>query len=190
MISYSELLLNFLEPVEELRPDEGIYRLKFKVQAVGKAAPVDLELDILKLTGLLENWDNRIDLTWDNVLELGDVLGKALLPKPLDEILLQHLPKTGSDEGLRLRLILTYPFTNYPWEYLLINDTGGETTANHFLGLRRNISIVRHQENRRPAGKLAPARAPTKLVVALASPKLFQPVLNLSEKSTRSSKPQ
>jgi tetratricopeptide (TPR) repeat protein len=96
-------------------------------------------------------------------------------------VLLQNLPHPDDDRGLRIRLILRYPLANFPWEYVLVNDTGGEATANHFLGLRRNVSIVRHQENRAPSAAIAPASQPTKLVVALASPDTVQPVLQLDQ---------
>jgi hypothetical protein len=182
-MNYSnELIVDTLDYSEvEDEQDESI--LQFRVRMIGKGVEATSGLNLTKIDRLLADWDSR-DLTWENVMEVGHILGNALFQENLRGILLQNLPRTGSEDGLRVRLILKYPLTNYPFEYLLINDTGGETTANHFLGLRPNLSIVRHQDNEaRPAGQ-PPAAFPVKMLAALASPVSFQPVLDLSKERT------
>jgi hypothetical protein len=182
-MNYSnELIVDTLDYSEvEDEQDESI--LQFRVRMIGKGVEATSGLNLTKIDRLLADWDSR-DLTWENVMEVGHLIGNALFQEPLRQVLLQNLPKTGSEDGLRIRLLLKYPLTNYPFEYLLINDTGGETTANHFLGLRPNVSIVRHQDNQTPPSSQPPAAFPVKMVAALASPAGFQPILDLSKERT------
>jgi hypothetical protein len=178
-MNYTELILDTLD-YEILTDENNNVLLKYRVRAVGTSVEATCDLNLTHIDNLLDNWDNREDLTWESVMEVGHVLGGSLFGESLREILVRRLPNSDSDEGLRVRLNIQYPLTNYPFEYILINDTGGETTANHFLGLRRNISIVRHQGNQAPPTHQPKAIPPTKIVVALASPKSFPPVLDLS----------
>jgi len=181
-MNYTELLIDTLDYSEGSNDLEDTI-LQFKVRLVGTGVDAFCGLNLSKIDKILTNWDNR-DLTWENVMEVGHLLGNALFQDPIRQVLLQRMPKPGSDDGLRIRLFLQYPLTNYPFEYLLINDTGGETTANHFLALRPNLSIVRHQNNQAPPSMLSPGTYPVKMVVALASPTTFPPVLDLSKERT------
>jgi hypothetical protein len=138
-------------------------------------APVPTEYDAREMRKRLRELEARA-LDWTGVIRLGAWLGEILLPPPVRELLLQALARVeAKEEDLRIRLVLEGPLHNIPWETVLLNRGGGETTQLDFLGLMPTVSIVRHQAMKMSAWDVA-AGMPAKMVVGLASPAGYAPL--------------
>ena len=109
------------------------------------------------------------------LLALGKTLGMLLLPPPAElgqpgvhPIIVQSLQAIPAEDGLRMRLRLPAELAALPWEYLVLERNGNDTTLS-FLLLDPRIALVRHEPL--PAADPAPhAGGPLRLVAALASP--------------------
>ncbi len=108
------------------------------------------------------------------MIELGEELGRALFPPRVRSFLSASLNRLGSDEGLRIRLMLdTYGLAELPWEYVYLPLTGvpgNRRGPEGFLTLNRRVSLVRYESQE---GALVPIDAgvsPLRLVALLASP--------------------
>jgi hypothetical protein len=105
-------------------------------------------------------------------MELGDLLGKLLLPDHAREMYRRSLAWLRPDEGLRLRLRLPRALSDLPWEYMYVQDLRGERTPSNFLALNSCVSIVRHEALEIPARWFVPG-ARRRVLVAMATPEPF-----------------
>jgi hypothetical protein len=169
--------------VQEVKA-EGTKWITFKVQVPRSPAGeitsgVDSKYDSREIRQLVGKWDSR-QPDWLYAIQIGHVLAGILFPEPVRELLVRSRDIIkGQGKRLRLRLMLEGALHNLPWEYVLLNQGGGEATPTDFLGLSPDISIVRHQAATIPAWDVT-AELPALLVAALASPE-GPPELNLAK---------
>lgn len=121
------------------------------------------------------------DLSSAKLREYGKSLGELMLPPYARGLFERSLARLHDDQGLRIRLHLIPELETLPWEYALVQITGGESTACDFLALeaRGRISIVRHIMIAQPAEAFR-SGAKRRVVVAMASPKEY-PRLKLED---------
>jgi len=82
------------------------------------------------------------------------------------------LNRLGGQEGLRLRLRLPDELSDFPWEYMYIQDIRGERTSSSFLALDPRISIVPDMAiSVPPDGFGAPSLR--RILVGIASPEPY-----------------
>lgn len=114
------------------------------------------------------------DLTPAELKEYGKSLGELMLPPYARRLYERSLARLHDDQGLRIRLHLIPELETLPWEYALVQSTGGESNATDFLALNAGgrISIVRHVMIAQPAESFrsGPRR---RVVVAMASPRPY-----------------
>jgi hypothetical protein len=109
-------------------------------------------------------------------LALGRRLGELLLTTEIRNRLAQALAAAGGhpsgEIGVRLRLALAGELQRVPWEFMTMNMSGGELTAQDFLALHPKLSIVRDppQLDSLPTDKTFPDTA-VRMFVAMASPR-------------------
>lgn len=169
--------------VQEIKA-EGTKWVSFKVQVARSpageiASPIDAKYDARAMRQLVGGWDTR-QPDWPAAIQVGHILAETLLPGPVRELLVRSRDSVrAQSKGLRLRLVLEGALHNIPWEYILLNQAGGEATPTDFLALAPDISIVRHQAATIPAWDVK-AELPARLVAALASPS-GPPALDLAK---------
>jgi CHAT domain len=132
--------------------------------------PRPCELDIRTLDDLKDKASSA-DADWNDARTLGEALSRVLLPPDVWNVLESRIAQaTAEKEGIRVRLTLSGSELNkWPWEFILFNRAGGENKVSDFLALMPNLSIVRHNATALPAWRVE-AKAPVKVVVAIASP--------------------
>jgi len=122
-------------------------------------------------------------------IKLGTRLGDLLLPPHTRELFSKSYEWLNADEGLRLRLRLPPDLSDLPWEYVYLEDSGGNLPVTGFIALNPRISIVRHEalelravdltgEAQRAEGTewLSPAQPldRRRVVIAMATPHPFK----------------
>lgn len=105
-------------------------------------------------------------------MDLGEVLAGLLLPPYARQMFSASLNRISGETGLRLRLRLADQLTDFPWEYMYIQDTRGERTSSSFLALDPRISIVRDMIMAVPPDSFG-APSLRRIVVAMASPEPY-----------------
>jgi hypothetical protein len=117
----------------------------------------------------------------ESSLLLGRALANILLTGAIRDYLARALAaaRARANSGVRLRLALAGELQRIPWEFLALNLSGGEDSAQDFLALNPRLSIVRDPPQLDPLtpGKTDPAAA-VRVLVALASPRNL-PALDL-----------
>ncbi|HYN78615.1 MAG TPA: CHAT domain-containing protein, partial [Lamprocystis sp. (in: g-proteobacteria)] len=136
------------------------------------ADPVPCELDARAIDQLKDQAGGP-DATWSDALALGEALAAALLPPVVSNALNLAITQAQAApaEGVRIRLILTgSELNNLPWEFAVFNRAGGESTISDFLALLPQVSLVRYPVATALAAWRIAAKAPAKVLVAVASP--------------------
>jgi hypothetical protein len=129
--------------------------------------------DYARLKLLARELERRgLDGDVEGQMELGDQLGKLLLPDHARAMYRRSLAWLHPDEGLRLRLRLPRALSDLPWEYIYVQDLRGERTPSNFLALDPRVSIVRHEALEIPAKWFAPD-ARRRVLVVMATPEPF-----------------
>lgn len=87
------------------------------------------------------------DIDFDDLIALGEKLANLLLPEgKIRQLFQQAVDKTGSDGGVRLRLLINEPkLAQLPWEFAYLPLHDGDKNRSHFLVLNPKVSIVRHE---------------------------------------------
>ena len=140
-------------------------------QRLNQAERVKVALNVRQRVEVLR----RRQLSFAELMRLGEELGQALFPPSVRSFLGASLNRLRSDdEGLRIRLRLdTYGLAELPWEYvyLPLPDMPGERRGPEgFLALNRRISLVRYESQASPLAPLEAGVHPLRLVALLASP--------------------
>jgi hypothetical protein len=104
------------------------------------------------------------DTSLNEAVTVGRLLGQALLPPPVFEMLKQSLKIAARDVtvGLRLRLVLDDVLSDLPWEYVYRPDMPHGQALSGFLLLDSSISMVRELVD--PRLLLTPVRGRQRLV--------------------------
>ena len=144
--------------VSSLNPENHEYRVRVSGQLPGGLPSYDEE-EILtyRPESLIDNQNGRevnlLDalakrrISEEQIYKLGSRLSDLLLPGVIRGRLEDSLRTVREREkGLRLRLIIEAPeLAVMPWEYLYLNPApGNQDSEVYFLGLRDDVSIVRH----------------------------------------------
>lgn len=132
-----------------------------------KKETVKVPSDLREQVSQLET--RHLDDSVDKQIELGESLASLLLPAYARQLFRESLLRLRDNVGLRLRLRLADELTNFPWEYMYIQDTRGERTPSSFLALDPRISIVRHEALAVPGDWFEPAKS-RRIVIAMATP--------------------
>lgn len=131
---------------------------------------VTIPNDFTQRLRFLEKRDLDEDI--EGQMDLGEVLAGLLLPPYARQMFSASLNRLGKQEGLRLRLRLADELSDFPWEYMYIQDTRGERTSSSFLALDPRISIVRDMAmGVPPDGFGSPSLR--RILVAMASPEPY-----------------
>jgi len=124
----------------------------------------------------IQAWQSQLasrQITPEQLKQFAKRLGALMMPPYAADLYHSSLARLQDEsDGLRIRLRLLQELVVLPWEYALIQMTGGEPTPVDFLALNPRISIVRHQPIAIPA---VPFRSGERhrLIVAMASPKPY-----------------
>lgn len=105
----------------------------------------------------------------NDLLKIGDLLGQALFPDEIRQMLIRSLDRLGSeDDGLRIQLSLDdLALDQLPWEYTLLSRPGQTPSLADFLALNPRVSIVRYERQDRPIRRTK-TKLPLRLVAAFA----------------------
>ncbi len=166
------------------KDDQGVVS-QFSVQVfdslVGQGEKKELVAIPADLPGKVRKLEKRqLDSDVAGQIELGEVLAGLLLPPYARQMFSASLLRLREGEGLRLRLRLADELSDYPWEYLYIQDVRGEKTASSFLALDPRLSIVRDQPLSVPPDTFGAVQA-RRVLVAMASPEGYPPLSNLAK---------
>jgi hypothetical protein len=126
-----------------------------------RSVPQELDRKLYKL-------ENR-KLEVSEIISIGKALADLVLPSKSLQLFERSLDKLQPDQGLRLRLRLSFTLTDIPWEYLYLQQSEGEEDTTGFLALDPRISLVRH-EALPVSGDLDTTPKTRRLLVALSSP--------------------
>jgi hypothetical protein len=137
---------------------------------------VTLPADLIQQLRWLEM--RKLDDDLEAQIKLGEVLAGLLLPEYARQMLTASLRQLRDGQGLRLRLRLADELTDFPWEYIYIQEAHGERTSSGFLALDPRLSIVRHEAVAVP-GDWFDAPSDRRVVVAMASPAGYPKLKNL-----------
>jgi hypothetical protein len=175
-----ELLATDIEIIKENNKKQVRFHLNVPRSPAGELIEkISAEYDALQIRECLKFREGG-DSEWPEVLRLGDLLGKALFPQPVRDLLVRSLDLTKArGKGLRIRLLLEGELNNIPWEYVLLNRGGGKVTVMDLLGLMPDVSIVRHQAATIPFWSIK-AELPAQMVAAFSSPAGYAP-LNIDQ---------
>ncbi len=137
-------------------------------QKLSKADVVQFPIDTRTYIRMLE----KRGLDRAGIFRLGTILGDALFPPSVRRLYENSRVKLKENTGLRIRLRLDhFALANIPWEYAYVPRPDGQTTGYEgYLGLDRQVSIVRFEELDQPSPKLAPTAGPLRFVALLSSP--------------------
>lgn len=140
----------------------------------------------------MDNWD-QIDqwrqaladrtISDDDLKEFGRQMGRMILPPVARDLFFHSLSALAdSEDGLRVRLRLFPALDVLPWEYTRVPPPASSRDVNELIFLNPKLSIVRHQPVATPA-KPFRTGAEHRLVVAMASPRLYLPLKLAEEQS-------
>ncbi len=113
----------------------------------GTREPVPVKYDYDQLSDELYYLEDK-NLELSDLIGLGEKLAERLLPPgKVRDLFLHSVNKTGSDEAVRLRLIMSEPkLAQLPWEFAYLPMHGdANKDHSHFLALNPKVSIVRHE---------------------------------------------
>jgi hypothetical protein len=106
----------------------------------------------------------------EQVFEIGQLLGAALLPGRVGELFEASRRAVGEHDGIRIRLAVEADeLAALPWEYAHIPRTAGEPQASDFLALMTDVSLARHQVTGAPLATVTD-KAALRIVLAIAEP--------------------
>jgi len=132
----------------------GAGRERFRVRVIDSPAggQRDIEASTVEAPADLRTRLGRLDrreLSSEELVALGEVLGSLLLPPSVRDFYYRSLERLGMDEGLRLRIRAdTAELGQVPWEYSYVcrPETATECKGPEgFLALDRRVSIVRFE---------------------------------------------
>jgi hypothetical protein len=150
-------------------------------QKAGDAETVSLPNDLRSRLRRLE----KRSLTLQEIIALGEDLGKALFPPKVRDLYLRSLASLEETEGLRIRLMLDpYALADIPWEYVYLSDAdtpASQKRANGFLVFGPQISLVRYQQIGKALGKIETVGEESLRMVAILSNPDDTPGLNLAK---------
>jgi hypothetical protein len=115
----------------------------------------------------------EVDRNRERQMDLGDQLGRLLLPDYARAMFWRSLDWLQRNEGLRLRLRLPSELSDLPWEFIYLQRHEGERNPSNFAALHPQISIVRHEALAIPALWFPPGEN-RRLIVAMATPEPFE----------------
>ena len=112
------------------------------------------------------------------LIELGSALGDALFPPPIRAMFDAARLRLNEATGLRIRLRFDeLALTSLPWEYAYLTRYEGALHAlEGFLGLDRQISIVRYELMAQPPPATPAMNGPLRFVGIFASPVTLEPL--------------
>ncbi len=184
---YHDMTIEASAATLERTPDKrrvGSFSVRVLASPAGEMRPEDaaaVTYDDKALQLGLQQLESRA-LDHAAMVALGRLLASLLLPPKasgaaagVGDLLAESLLAIGPNAGLRLRLRLPPQLAALPWEYLYVERAGGGDGMDGFLALDPRVAIVRHEPLPAP-GSLPPARAPLKLVAALASAEGLPPL--------------
>jgi hypothetical protein len=121
---------------------------------------------------------DRRGMDRQKLIELGSALGEALFPPPIRSLYEASRTHLGPSKGLRIRLRFDQlALTNLPWEYVyLTRHEGSVHSLEGFLGLDRQISIVRYELMNQPPPQPLPLNERLRFVGIFASPTTLEPL--------------
>jgi hypothetical protein len=175
-----DLLATDVRVIQEGGKKLVTFRLQVPHSPAGQLSEsLKCKYDARQMSAYLDELETH-PLDWPDMIHLGEWLSTALFPQDVRQLLHTSLAIVKSQQKrLRLRLTLAGKLHAIPWEYILLNQGGGEATQMDFLGLQPDISIVRHQAATLPTQEIL-APSPARVVMAFASPASLPP-LNIDE---------
>lgn len=137
-----------------------------------EAEPLAVGRELSRLVPKLE----RRKASRDQVFEVGQLLGDALMTGRVRELFDASQRALEHKHGLRIRLTVDADeLAALPWEYAHIPRTADEPQESDFLALRADVSLVRHQVTGAPLAALTD-KARLRVVLAVAEPDELDPL--------------
>jgi hypothetical protein len=175
--SYAELGLE----LRDLDVDQDSFMVSVTGPAVGELAPVRVPLRYGEIAEALQDLEDGGMDDEDDLIALGRALADRLLPDgPVRNAVIGAIRATGTDAGVRLRLLIREPrLAQIPWEYTYLSAFGRERTSD-FLVLDPKVSLVRHEALAVPHRDLTPHHPGHLRLVTVTANAPGLPLLNLT----------
>lgn len=96
-------------------------------------------------------------LNQDELLTLGQILGRYLLPADVRLLFLRGLERSNDSTGVRLRIVChDRELAALPWEFTYVRRSTEYARLAPFLALDRRVSLVRHEPQGNPLPTVRP----------------------------------